>query len=90
MMDNNDVKHLVIGVSQLQFFLTNIIYLINGAYIFCLNPIIMLNVLYLIGTLHRYIHVHCSSKDCLYLSNNMSSVVCTHIAMYRKIERITR
>ena len=82
MMDNNDVKHLVIRVSQLQFSLKNIICLINGAYIFYLNPIIMLNILYLIGTLHRYIHVHCSSKDCLYLSNNQSSVVCTHIDTY--------
>ena len=82
MMDNNDVKHLVIRVSQLQFSLKNIICLINGAYIFYLNPIIMLNILYLIGTLHRYIHVHCSSKDCLYLSNNLSSVVCTHIDTY--------
>ena len=61
---------------------TNIICLINGAYIFYLNPIIMLNILYLIGTLHRYIHVHCSSKDCLYLSNNLSSVVYTHIDTY--------
>ena len=52
MMDNNDVKHLVIRVSQLQFSLKNIICLINGAYIFYLNPIIMLNILYLIGTLH--------------------------------------
>ena len=43
MMDNNDVKHLVMGVSQLQFSLTNIICLIIGAYIFYLNPIIMLN-----------------------------------------------
>ena len=46
MMDNNDVKHLVMGVSQLEFSLTNIICLINGAYIFYLNPIIMLNILY--------------------------------------------
>ena len=42
----------------------------------------MLNILYLNGTLHQYIHVHCSSKDCLNLSNNLSSVVCTHIDTY--------
>ena len=88
MMDNNDVKHLVIGVSQLQFSLTNITCLINEACIFYLNPIIMLSILYLIETLHRYIHVHCSSKDCLYLSNNLSSVVCTHIDTYNGNKRI--
>ena len=82
MMDNNDVKHLVIGVSQLPFSLTNIIRFINGAYIFYLNPIIMLNILYLIVIFHRYIHVHCSSKDCLNLSSSLSSVVCTHIDTY--------
>ena len=38
--------------------------------------------LIIILKLHRYIHVHCSSKDCLYLSNNLSSVVCTHIDTY--------
>ena len=48
MMDNNDVKHLVIRVSQLQFSLKNIICFINGAYIFYLNLIIMFNILYLI------------------------------------------
>ena len=82
MMDNNDVKHLVMGVSQLPISLTNIICFINGAYIFYLNLIIMFNILYLIVIFHRYIHVHCSSKDCLYLSSSLSSVVCTHIDTY--------